>query len=117
NVAILMTLRNHYVNVTLNNLLSLYSSSVDPHRLLISKGSHSSVSRLLEEFRLKELREYVVKDKDWNPFLKPGSPSSKKTFSSINHGRRTFEGRDSIIVSDESELLDGLDDDSLFGDF
>ncbi|QQP48575.1 Uncharacterized protein FKW44_008938, partial [Caligus rogercresseyi] len=90
NVAILMTLRNHYVNVTLNNLLSLYSASVDPRRLLISKGSPSNVSGLLEESksRLKEIKEDFVKEKDENPFLKPrGSP---KNFSSRNHKEAHF---------------------------
>eukprot|EP00096_Caligus_rogercresseyi_P006400 TRINITY_DN2280_c0_g1_i5.p1 TRINITY_DN2280_c0_g1~~TRINITY_DN2280_c0_g1_i5.p1 ORF type:complete len:309 (-),score=79.19 TRINITY_DN2280_c0_g1_i5:59-985(-) len=118
NVAILMTLRNHYVNVTLNNLLSLYSASVNPHRLLISKGSPSNVSGLLDESKsqLKELKEDLVKEKDGNPFLKPrGSPKNfqfKKP-----QGGALSKGGIPPSCSNEGELLDGLDEDSLFGDF
>ncbi|QQP51433.1 Uncharacterized protein FKW44_012798, partial [Caligus rogercresseyi] len=110
NVAILMTLRNHYVNVTLNNLLSLYSASVDPRRLLISKGSPSNVSGLLEESksRLKELKEDLVKEKDENPFL---------SLFKRPQGGALSKGGIPPSCSNEGELLDGLDEDSLFGDF
>ncbi|CAB4059828.1 CAMK1 [Lepeophtheirus salmonis] len=129
NVAVLMTLRNHYVNVTLNNLLSIYQSGASPRRIIVSTSHHPlSISQIIKESklssRIKDVNQPLSKKVVDNPFINPTSkiPSShtSNTFQFKKSGASPskFHAQSPPIDSSESDiLLEGLDEDSLFGDF